>query len=357
MAEVIWKIRDGQYRVVVMSANGHGGFAATTPIGVTMPNITYYALAALLLGLAIAGGGTALLIGANRQPRNGSSTSCIRGSDADLLDVGAPIDNLAEEVADRPIGCVDRNPRAAGPNERLKLGDGQRLVSGNLGHVDRGKRTARITFDLAQGFDFARSRPSDLIHRPPTEAGSMDVPRRATYASWLRCRYRGRLPLAGSRDLMADTAFTMIPIGWVVCPRSDVIDDDWGDVVSRVTLDTERFTPDSLRGLEDFSHVEVVYVFDRMPREAYERGARRPRGNPDWPEVGVFAQRNKRRPNRIGVSVCRLLSVVGTGLTVQGLDAIDGTPVLDIKPYMSEFAPRDPVEQPTWSHELMSGYW
>jgi tRNA (adenine37-N6)-methyltransferase len=156
---------------------------------------------------------------------------------------------------------------------------------------------------------------------------------------------------------MADTAFAMVPIGWVVSPRSEVVDDDWGDVVSRVRLDAERFTPESLRGLEEFSHVEVVYLFDRVPSDEYETGARRPRGNPNWPEVGVFAQRNKRRPNRIGVSVCRLLSVEGTELTVQGLDAIDGTPVLDIKPYMSQFAPRDGVDQPAWSHELMSGYW
>ncbi len=71
----------------------------------------------------------------------------------------------------------------------------------------------------------------------------------------------------------------------------------------------------------------------------------------------VFAQRNKRRPNRIGVSVCRLIAIEGRDLLVEGLDAIDGTPVLDIKPVMEEFAPREPVRQPAWSHELMSGYW
>lgn len=79
-AEVNWKIRDGQYRVVVMSANGHGGFAATTSIGVTIPNIPEYAIAALLLGLLIAGGGTTLLIRANRLPRNGSSITDARSA-------------------------------------------------------------------------------------------------------------------------------------------------------------------------------------------------------------------------------------------------------------------------------------
>jgi tRNA (Thr-GGU) A37 N-methylase len=136
-----------------------------------------------------------------------------------------------------------------------------------------------------------------------------------------------------------------------------VLDDDWGDIVSRITLDTQRFGPDSLRGLDEFSHIEAVYLLHRVPEDAYERGARRPRGNPAWPEVGVFAQRNKRRLNRIGVSTCRLLAIRGTELTVQGLDAIDGTPVLDLKPYMSEFAPREPARQPDWSRELMKGYW
>ena len=62
-------------------------------------------------------------------------------------------------------------------------------------------------------------------------------------------------------------------------------------------------------------------------------------------------------PNRLGVSVCRLISVSGVTLMVAALDAIDGTPVLDLKPYMMEFAPRETVRQPTWSHELMAGYW
>ncbi len=151
--------------------------------------------------------------------------------------------------------------------------------------------------------------------------------------------------------------FTMEPIGWVSSPRTEPIDDDWGAVVARVHLDESRFTADSLRGLEEFSHIDVVYVFDQVAPESFEAGARRPRGNPDWPEVGVFAQRNKRRPNRIGVSTCDLVAVEGAVLTVRGLDAIDGTPVLDLKPYMTEFAPRTEIRQPRWSRELMSGYW
>ena len=72
--------------------------------------------------------------------------------------------------------------------------------------------------------------------------------------------------------------------------------------------------------------------------------------------IGIFAQRGKGRPNRIGISTCRLLGVDGTRVRVSGLDAIDGTPVLDIKPYMREFGPRGEVRQPHWADEIMGGY-
>jgi tRNA (Thr-GGU) A37 N-methylase len=104
--------------------------------------------------------------------------------------------------------------------------------------------------------------------------------------------------------------------------------------------------------------VEVVFVFDRVDPAGVVRGTRRPRGNPDWPEVGILAQRAKDRPNRIGTTVCELMAVRPGGVVeVRGLDAIDGTPVLDIKPYLAEFGPRGDVLQPAWSSELMAGYW
>jgi tRNA (Thr-GGU) A37 N-methylase len=85
--------------------------------------------------------------------------------------------------------------------------------------------------------------------------------------------------------------------------------------------------------------------------------SRHPRGNPDWPEVGILAQRAKDRPNRIGLCTCELVAVDGASIVVRGLDAIDGTPVLDVKPYMEEFGPRGAVHQPEWSRELMREYW
>ena len=100
------------------------------------------------------------------------------------------------------------------------------------------------------------------------------------------------------------------------------------------------FGPAALLGLDEFSHVEVIYLFDRVDPATVHIGSRVPRDNPAWPEVGILAQRAKNRPNRLGLATCALVAVTGAAMLVRGLDAIDGTPVIDIKPYMTEFAPR-----------------
>ncbi|MGN8049106.1 SAM-dependent methyltransferase [Curtobacterium sp. 22159] len=150
---------------------------------------------------------------------------------------------------------------------------------------------------------------------------------------------------------------TIDPIGHVRSTRAEVRDDDWDREVASIELDTTTFGPDALLGLQQFSHVEVLYCFDQVPESKIERGARRPRGNPDWPLVGIFAQRGKNRPNRLGATIAKIVRVEGTTLHVSGLDAVDGTPVVDLKPYMDEFGPRGAVTQPTWATELMHGYW
>lgn len=156
---------------------------------------------------------------------------------------------------------------------------------------------------------------------------------------------------------MASRSFELVSIGAVVGGRDEVRDDDWDAERAVVRLDAERFGPEAVAGLDAFSHLEVVYLFDRVDPAGVETGSRHPRGNADWPRVGIFAQRAKDRPNRLGVSRCVLERVDGLDLHVVGLDAVDGTPVLDIKPYMSEFGPRGSVRQPAWSQELMAGYW
>ncbi len=146
------------------------------------------------------------------------------------------------------------------------------------------------------------------------------------------------------------------PIGTVHAIRRVAEDDFWGGQEAFITL-TDKFTADALEGLSDFSHVEVLYWFHRVEPAKIVTGARHPRNNQDWPSVGIFAQRGKNRPNRIGSTICRVIRVEATQLFVSELDAIDGTPVLDIKPVMAEFLPREPVHQPDWSHKLMRDYW
>jgi tRNA (Thr-GGU) A37 N-methylase len=152
-------------------------------------------------------------------------------------------------------------------------------------------------------------------------------------------------------------SLTFEPIGLVVGGRGEAFDDGWDAVSAAIELDAARFAPESVAGLADFSHLEVVYHFHRVPEEKVQTGARHPRNRADWPLVGIFAQRGKNRPNRIGSTICRVLRREGTRLRVAELDAIEGTPVLDLKPVMREFLPREDVRQPRWSHELMARYW
>jgi len=148
------------------------------------------------------------------------------------------------------------------------------------------------------------------------------------------------------------------PVGVVVGGRAEAVDDDWGGVEAVIRLDERRFGPDAVAGLEEFSHLVVVFFFHLVGPDEVQTGARHPRGNPEWPAVGMFAQRARMRPNRMGVSTCALVAVDGLDLHVRGLDAVDGSPVLDVKPYVREFEPRQAdVRQPAWVTELMRGYY
>jgi len=152
-------------------------------------------------------------------------------------------------------------------------------------------------------------------------------------------------------------AIIMHPIGRVRGGRTDPIDDAWDTIKSHIELDPAMLSPEAAIGLRAFSHLEVVFHFDRARQSDINTAARHPRGRNDWPKVGILAQRGKDRPNRIGVTICRLLSVDGLSLSVQGLDAIDGTPFLDVKPAMMGFLPRGEFREPDWARELMSHYW
>lgn len=152
-------------------------------------------------------------------------------------------------------------------------------------------------------------------------------------------------------------SITLKPIGKVNSSRLKVEDDNWDKETVFVEIDSSEFTNEALFGLDTFSHVEVIFFMDQVDPQKVEKNARHPRNNPEWPKVGIFSQRGKNRPNQIGLTICRVLKIDGTKIFLEGLDAVNGTPVLDIKPWVKEFAPRGEVFQPNWISELMKGYW
>lgn len=155
---------------------------------------------------------------------------------------------------------------------------------------------------------------------------------------------------------MGSEAFEVTPIAHVVGGRIEPTDDYWGGSRSIIRIDDPRFNQDATVGLGEFSHLEVVFRFHLTDPTDLNFGTRRPRDNPDWPEVGVFGHRNMRRINWLGVSRCRLIEVDRLDLHVEELDAVDGTPVLEIKPWFNEFGPRGKTSQPCWPTEMLRDY-
>lgn len=151
-------------------------------------------------------------------------------------------------------------------------------------------------------------------------------------------------------------SYTVEPIAHVKARRQSPEDDFWGGELAELVL-ADGLDASALAGLDTFSHVEVLFLFHQVAEGKIVTGARHPRNNPAWPQVGIFAQRAKNRPNRLGSTICRVISLQGRTLKVAELDAIDGTPVLDIKPVLQEFLPRQSVHQPIWATELMAEYW
>ena len=168
----------------------------------------------------------------------------------------------------------------------------------------------------------------------------------------------------------------LTPVAFVKNIRTEPGDDFWGGTVSEIEL-AEGVGAEAFAGIETFSHLEIIYHFDRVgegKNRAEEGGnragegenqagegkiafARRPRGNPAYPMMGIFAQRNKDRPNYIGLATVELIGHSGRVIRVRYLDALDGTPVLDIKPVFKEFMPKTPVRQAEWVSDLLKDYW
>lgn len=152
---------------------------------------------------------------------------------------------------------------------------------------------------------------------------------------------------------------SITPIGYVRSQRKKVEDDFWGGVESTIELLPSNFEVGSLAGLSDFSHAYVVFYMHEVDKDKIITSARHPRNNSAHPKVGIFSQRGKNRPNQIGLTCVRIKSVDADKLklVVEELDAINGTPVLDIKPYIQQFGPRGEVCQPEWVDDVMRDYW
>jgi len=146
----------------------------------------------------------------------------------------------------------------------------------------------------------------------------------------------------------------IIPIGSVKSAVTELVDENWGNVTSRINLFPEY--KGSLAGLEDFSHVIVITYLHQAKYIPSKHLQRRPRGMESMPEVGIFSQRVKDRPNPIGVTAVEIISVGDDYIDVRGLDAIDATPVIDIKPYFPHYDKIEVPQIPEWVDRLMKDY-
>jgi len=145
------------------------------------------------------------------------------------------------------------------------------------------------------------------------------------------------------------------PIATVKNSRNGLLDDYWGSITSEIELAPD-IPSDAFNGIDTYSHLEIIFHFNQSdPSKIVFKG--HPRGNKDWPEVGIFAQRKKDRPNSIGLTIVELVKREGNKIWVKNLDAIDGTPIIDIKPVLKEFLPLNEIKQPQWTSELMENYW
>lgn len=147
---------------------------------------------------------------------------------------------------------------------------------------------------------------------------------------------------------------TLAPIGVVRSPQNEMSKGGWARIDSRIEIDPAFAA--GLAGLAEFSHVIVTFWLDRAQFVAAEHLTRQPRGRADAPRLGVFAQRTKYRPNPLGITTVRLLAVDGPVVSVRGLDAVDGTPVLDLKPCIPMFDRPEDARVPPWVDVIMDGY-
>lgn len=148
--------------------------------------------------------------------------------------------------------------------------------------------------------------------------------------------------------------FLPVAVGVVRSPVSAEVDEGWGDITAEIHMMPEYAA--GLSGLNEFSHALIISALHKGSFRHERHVVRRPRGRADLPAVGIFAQRARHRPNPLAISAVEIVAVRPGVLVVKGLDAVDGTPVLDIKPYVPSFDARGSVRTPGWMDEIMKGY-
>ncbi len=124
----------------------------------------------------------------------------------------------------------------------------------------------------------------------------------------------------------------------------------WGELISEIIIDP--CLTEALEGLEGFSHIMVFCLMHKVGSEKRAALKVHPRGRRDLPLVGLLATRSPHRPNPLGKATVRLLGIEGNILKVKGLDALDGTPVIDIKPYIPGYDSASDASVPTWVNKL-----
>jgi tRNA (adenine37-N6)-methyltransferase len=148
--------------------------------------------------------------------------------------------------------------------------------------------------------------------------------------------------------------FNIKAIGHVISPVKKMIDKNWSNIVSTIVVKEDHIQ--GIEGLDEFSHAIIVTFLHQANFDVDQHLQRHPRGKKDLAKIGIFSQRAKHRPNPIGITTVQIVKLKEERLIVKGLDAIDGTPVIDIKPYYPHYDCVKDAVIPDWVNAIMENY-
>ena len=137
------------------------------------------------------------------------------------------------------------------------------------------------------------------------------------------------------------------PIGYIKSPVKQSKFGGWQGLITEIIVDNNYI--DGLEGIDEYSHLIILYWLDKVDKVKLKM---RPQGKKDVPEVGIFACRCPWRPNPIGMTTVKVIERNGNVLKVKGLDVLDGTPLIDIKPYTPPYDAVEEMRYPDWVNKL-----